>query len=296
MKRTLAVVLALVAVLAVVGVSVATMNRTVSVETGVRYVCTYGHPIGSDVQTLQVKPADARKYHVETKTITCEKHRRAEALYAAAQAALGKGDVKTAESKLTELAKTVAGFKQTDRELADIRAGRKPKPDLSSNNPPPSPSTNTPGAGTPPSKDPTQNPPGDTTQGGGMDPWRDMVPDDLAGFRAEAVSAEELSLSRDYVPGDKSRYDQLVIQVQRYSTPKEAQQAIAAQIAPAYPASKRDAKVGGLSGYFGVNGQKFSVLSLTSGEVVVSLELHATGASPAGSYNDLKRIAEEVLD
>ena len=90
MKRALT--LALVLVLALSLTPLTACSRKVEVKSGKRVVCTYGEIVSDSVRTLQVPAADAGKYTVTTETVTCDRHKRAEALYAAAQKALGQAN------------------------------------------------------------------------------------------------------------------------------------------------------------------------------------------------------------
>jgi hypothetical protein len=287
MKRVLGLVLALT--VAFGGLAGAGCARTVTVRTGTHYVCTYGEVIGDDVRQLQVPAADAAKYTVVTKVVTCARHRAAEAFYASAQAAIRSGDLKTALADLTKSINLDSSFRQAPKQMTEIRAGKKPTPDGSAPTPgssPKTPSPSTPGtSGAPDAPQPL----------GPMDNYRALLPDQIPGFKAEALKVEDLSLSRDYVPADTGRYDQLVVMVEQYSSSGAARRAMAGEIQSAYPSYAADVTVSGLKGYFGANGSGFAVVSLDKGGLLVTLELHATGAKPADLRTVLESIARQVL-
>ncbi len=286
MRRPAVAVLAVVLGVSMLGITAC--QRKVRVETGTKYVCTYGENLGSDVKQIEVPASEAGKYSVTTKTITCSRHQRAESLYLHAQAAIEAGDLAAAKKDLEAILKLDSSFRKAPSQLADIQKGKKPEPDLA-------PVSNSPGRNGPSGEQtsPAQ-PPGGSSPG--MDAYRDMVPDVIVGFTAETISAEDLSLTRAYVPADKSRYDQLVVMVQQCGSPAGAKRVLGTDIKAAYPASGADATVSGLSGYFGANGQGFAVLSLVNGDVLVTLELHATGAKPKDLRSELERLSGTILD
>jgi hypothetical protein len=144
MKRVLGLVLALA--VAFGGLSSAGCSRTVTVSAGTHYVCTYGEVIGDDVRQLQVPAADAGKYAVVTKVITCARHQAAEALYTSAQSAIRTGDLKEALADLAKTLKLDSSFRQAPRQMTEIIAGKKPTPDNMSPNPGSSPKTPPPSA------------------------------------------------------------------------------------------------------------------------------------------------------
>ena len=286
MKR----LLSLLAVLVLGTALLSGCTRMVKVETGTRYVCTYGESLGSDIKQIEVPEKTAASYHVTTKTTTCSRHLQAEDLYLKAQQALKSGDMKKAQTELAAVVALDAGFKQASKQLGDIKSGKKPNPD-----PGFKPAT----PGTPAT---TSTPPGGGKQPGSdgsnpaMDAYRDMVPDVLAGFTAEPITAEAVTLTRSYVPKDKARFDQLIVTVQQCQTPAEATRVRDHEIKPSYSANGASPTVAGLQGYFGTSAQNFAILSLVNGSVLVSLELHATGTKPASLRSDLERIAGQVLD
>jgi hypothetical protein len=289
MRRVLAVILSLVLVLSIG--PLAGCRRTVKVMTGERVVCTYGEVVSDTIRQIEVPEADAGNYSTTTRTITCDRHKKLETLYALVQEALASGDTATAAKNLAEIVKLDPTFRKAAEQLKQIREGKKPKPDTSAPTPP--------GPGSSPTTSPPSNPgttPGPSpAPGGPMENYRFLLPDALPGFSVEALSVEELALTRAYVPKDKGRYDQLVIMVEQYQSSAGAKQAIDTRMRPEYGSSGEDVTVAGLSGYTGVNGQGFLILTLDRSGVLVTFELHATGAKAADLKNDLKTIAAGVL-
>lgn len=280
MKRWIAV--GLLAVVALTAVALVAFNRKVQVSSGTRYVCTYGEALGSDVRTIWVSPKDVAKYAVRTKRITCSRHREAEALYLRAQQRLSEGDVKGAGSDLAAVIKLDASFKQASSQLQQIKQGKKPPSDGAAKGGPPQPpipATSTVDPGTAPSP--------------AMDAYRDLVPDDIAGFTAEAISTEAESLTRSYVPRDKSRYDQLVIMVQQCGSTAASREFVDGAIRSAYP-SGTSVTVSGMSGWFGVNGSGFAALAVVRGEAAVVLELHVTRVPAKSLEQDLRGLTAKL--
>ena len=281
MKRRLAIVGVLAAVAVVAAVAFFAFPRNVEVQSGTRYVCTYGESLGSDVRTLEVREADASKYSVVTKTTTCSRHKQAEDLYLKAQQALKSGDTKNAGKLLAQVVALDPKYKQAAAQVSLINSGKKPAPDTAPTDKPSSPATNTP-------SDPK---PSDSPA---MDGYRWLVPDAIPGFTAEGVSAEALALTRAYAPSDRGRYDQLVIMVQQYRSEAAAKETVNTEVTSAYPSGKKVSQ-SGLSGWFGVNGNGFAALSLARGEIVVTFELHSTTGKPVALESDLREIASRIL-
>lgn len=292
MKRAL-----LVAMLAL-SLAVSSLGVTgckVKVQSGTRYLCTYGEKLGSDIKDLQVKKADAAKYTVKTQTITCSRHQQAEAAYAKAQAALKSGDAKTAKADLAKVVKLDPDFKKAAAQLDQLAKGGKPAPDAG---PIDAADKTDPKAGgkTPPPGDNPKPPPGD--QSPGMNKYLDLVPDEIPGFTAERFVGEDVSLTRAYVPKDKSKYDQLVIMIQQFDSESSAKRGIDTNIKGAYsgsPSSVSLPEAGLKGGYFGTNGSGFAVVSIVNGDALVTLELHATGAKASSLKSELIRLAEIIL-
>ncbi|HEY3316837.1 MAG TPA: hypothetical protein VGK50_00220 [Coriobacteriia bacterium] len=280
MKRWLAVFLA--ASLAIAAIAFVAFPRKVQVTSGTRYVCTYGESLGSDVHTLEVPQGDAGKYTIATKTITCARHRQAEQLYLKAQQEIQSGDLKSALKDLKAVVALDAAFRQAPSQISLINGGKKPKADTGAPQPSADTTKTSGGGGDIPSTSPA------------MDTYRNLLPDRLPGFTAEALNAEPLTLGRDYVPSNAGRYDQLVIMVQQCGSVARSQATVKGQLKSAYPEGK-NVTVSGLAGWFGTNGTGFAALSLVKGEIVITFELHATGAKPASLESDLRSIAEGVL-
>jgi hypothetical protein len=308
MKRLLVLIVMLS--LAVPTLALEGCQRKVRVQTGTRYVCTYGEALGGDVHEVEVPASDAYKYAVNTKTITCSRHQQAENLYLKAQQLIKKGDLKGAAAALASVVKLDPKFRLAAAQLKEAKAGKKPPLD-------PAPTANNSGGNNNSGNNSGGNNSGNNggnnnsgnnngnnngnnsggdTNAPGMDAYRDIVRD-IAGFTGEKVSAESMYLTRAYVPAKKGDYDQLVIMVQQYQDGKAAARALTTDIKSAYPASwATDNNVASLQGGFGTNGQGFAALSLVNGSVLVTFELHATGTKAASLRGELERIAGLQLD
>ncbi len=126
----LVTVIALIATLSiVVSLSSGCAEKTVTVQTGERVVCTYGEEVSSTVHAVKVPADEANKYSVRTKRIKCDRHAQLEALYGEAQNAISKGDLATAEKKLAQVVASDTSFASAASQLADIKSGRKPAVD-----------------------------------------------------------------------------------------------------------------------------------------------------------------------
>lgn len=249
--------------------------KTIEVQSGTQVICTYGEIVSDDVETLVVPENEAGDYSVETSVVTCPLHQKLEDLYAQAQEDIAKGDLKGAREKLAEVVAGDPSNASAQDQLEDIDAGKKPTP--------------SPGPGTgPPSTTPTLTPVGPVLNLVGY------VPDQLAGYSAQAVIADVLSLSRVYLPKTSGDIGQLVIAADQQ---KDAAQATAkvAGVKSAYPSSPATVKVAGKDAYFGTNGRGFAVLATTDGAALVVFEMYSKSGKPANLKGALAEVAELVL-
>ena len=225
-------------------------ERTVSVENGVRVVCTYGHTVSDSVKTIEVPASQASNYSVQTKTITCPKHQQAEKLYGEAQAALAKADLKAAAASLKKVIALDAGFRQAKAQLAEIEAGKKPKPDtaISGGGSPGSSAGGSGAGGSAPEPGSGSSEPSGTADGGekpGTTPGtpgddvepegpvaslRKWLPDDIKGYAAEPLTADAFVLTRNYAPSGGPKTKQLVIAAEQLGNADKVDAALEANI------------------------------------------------------------------
>jgi len=250
-------------------------QQKVTVETGERVVCTYGEVVTDTVKTIEVPADQADRYGVVERTVTCDRHARLAVLYAAAQAAIRSGDLKTAREKLSAVVAGDPLFLKAAAQLADIEAGRTPQPD---------------GGG-----------PSSGTSSGGKQPVGPVanlsrfVPDVLAGYKAQPVLADVYTLTREYVPTGGGDVESLVIAVEQYRDAAAAKQAIAATIKKDYSISPSSPAVNGRTLYFGTDGTRFGLVSWNENGVVVAIEASSKSRKPAGLKGTLVSIVGEIL-
>jgi hypothetical protein len=197
MSRRPVLVLFVIALLSA-GVLLAGCSRTVRVETGERIVCTYGEVVTDTIRTVEVPAAEAADYKVIRETITCDRHKRLEALYAAGQAAILAGDLTTARENLAEVVKTEPQFRNAQQQIDAIDAGQKPVVDTSAPKAPASGATSsTPGGTTPggPTDSPGKEPVGPVAS------LSSFVPDTLPGYKSTPIIADATSASTFTVSG-----------------------------------------------------------------------------------------------
>jgi hypothetical protein len=123
---------------------------------------------------------------------------------------------------------------------------------------------------------------------------RDLVRDDLQGFQAKPLTAGPFSLSRAYVPADRSRLDALAVTVERFRDAASAERRITESVGRRFPGGG-PASAAGLKGYFGTS-DRSAALALDDSGVVLTLEAHASGAAPSALKADLVSMAESLLD
>lgn len=253
----------------------------VTVRTGERVYCTYGELLTDNVRTIQVPADQAKKYSVTRKTILCDKHRRLGELYAVAQEALARGDVKTAEKALTPLVAQDPSFRRAKQQLDEIQSGKKPTADTST------PATATP---TPASDEPAE----DTPATGPSQGMAGYMPDVIAGFTSDPAVTEDFALTRQYYATDRSKFVGLVITAEQAQDKTQAA-SLVSRYKKQYPTGGKTVTVAGRSAYLGTDGRKVAGLVLRDDTIVVVMELAAAGNQPSKITGNLTTIAGNVL-
>ena len=244
-------------------------------ETGERVTCTYGHLVSETVKVIEVPAADADRYGVVSRIVTCGRHKALEKLYAEAQAAIAAGDFKGAKEKLAEVLKGDPRFRKAAEQAKAIDAGKKPAADTGGS------------AG------------GDT--GGGKQPVGPVanltgwVPDTLSGYTAQPVIADELQITREYVSTGSGDIESLVIVVEQFKNTIAARQAITTRIKRDYPVSPSSASVKGRTLYFGTDGRRFALVAWNEGGLVIAIEGSARDRKPAGLKVALTAVADAII-
>ncbi|TLM98168.1 MAG: hypothetical protein FDZ75_02995 [Actinobacteria bacterium] len=247
-------------------------GRTVQVKSGTRTICTEGELVSENVRLVKVPAAEASRYGVKTVTVTCDRHARLAAEYAAAQKSISEGDLKTAGAQLSAIVKSDPGYRQAGSQLKDIQAGKTPTPD---SNVSVKPATGGSSSGSTPKPDK----PGEGSVGGALTQW---TPEKLDGFRAAKPVTDPMAVSREYLPSSTDeRVLSLVIVAEQYRTPKLASAALRTQIKGAYTHDAGSVEVNGRKAYYGTDGKRYAVVAFTDGPVVVACALAARpGTAP----------------
>ena len=272
-RRLTLIIIALLAA----GVLIAGCSRTVRVETGERIMCTYGEVVTDTVRTIEVPADKAAGYKVVTATVTCDRHKRLETLYADAQAAIVAGDLGTARAKLAEVVTVEPLFKNARQQLDTIDAGGRPAPDASASKP--SGSSSPAASATSTAKPATgQEPVGPVAS---LSSW---VPDSLPGYTATPIVADVYTLTREYLPVAGAPTSALVAVVEHYKDSAAAKRAIRNDLGRSYSTGGTTLTIKGRSVYFGTDGQRRAIVAWNEGGVVVAIE----GAVRTGPPSSLK--------
>ena len=264
-------------------------QRTVSVKTGERVVCTYGEQVSSTVRTIEVPAKEAGKYSVTTKQVTCDKHAQLEKLYSEAQTALGKQDFKTAQTKLAEVVKIDATYASAAKQLTAIRNGDKPAPETAGGA---SSSSTTTDTAKPNSNDTTETDDAPKPEG----PVASLLvytPDSIAGYKAKAVGSDVFSVSRQYVPTSAGKIASLMIFAEQQRTSQAAKSWLQANVKSPYSQSARNVRIAGKDAYLGTDGRRFAVIAWTNGPITVVIEADA-GTRPSDAYAALQAVAGKL--
>lgn len=278
MKRLVTTLLFLALAFAVV--ASAGCQKKIEVQTGTRTVCTYGESISQDVRTIKVPADKAGDYRVITVTKTCDRHRKLEALYGAAQLDLAKNDLAAAKSKLTQVVAGDPNFSHARSQLDQLNAGKKPAVD-----------TGKPGGSKPATSTPV---PGGTNPSGPIEALLKWAPDSVSGFTASKPVLDAVSLSRQYEPGSSSSVVSMVIAAEQFRNPSAASTSFGSQVKGRYPRNASTLSVNGHAVYFGTDGRRFAVLGFTQGAVLVVVEMAGEQGGQAGLKDDLIRIAKQL--
>jgi hypothetical protein len=258
--------------------------KMVEVQTGQKVVCTYGETISSTVKTLEVAADKASGYKVTVKTVTCDRHKKLEALYAKAQDQIKAGKLNEARALLAQVLAGDPAFRQALEQLNAINAGKTPTVDTGFV---PGATVST-GTGTSGGTGTGQVPVGP------IDSLKGFVPDTLPGYTASAPIIDVYAISREYVPTVAGRVAGLVISVEQYKSPESAAAAVAAGVKRDYPNKPATVSVKSLKGYFGTDGRQFGVVAFNDGAVVVVIEGQVSSGDPGALSADLTAIATRI--
>lgn len=275
-RRPMIVLVAALSALVLAGLVAGGCSRTVRVETGERIVCTYGEVVTDTVRTIEVPAGKAADYRVVRKTVTCDRHKLLESLYAEAQAAILVGDLGTARVKLAEVVKIEPLFKNAQQQLAAIDVGQTPKVDASAAPASPSGSATSTPSGAAPAEG--QQPVGPVAT---LSTW---VPNTLPGYTSTNIIADVYTLTREYVPSKSVPTGSLVIVVEQYKDAKSAKSAIKNDLGRSYSTAASTFTVSGRSVYFGTDGHAFAIAAWNENGVVVVVQ----GSAKSGSGSKLK--------
>jgi hypothetical protein len=290
-------VLATVLVLTLLPAALSGCQRKVSVQTGERITCRFGDVIKDTVDTVKVPASEAGLYSVKTSFAVCTKHEQLLALYQKAQADITANKMASAQQLLSKVVAVDPKFALAAAQLATLRAGKKPTPDLV---------TTRQSTGTPTSGGGSTSGGNGSTTGGTKPPTSDQpvgptvtlaawAPAALEGFKTGATAADALALSREYVPTPKSAsLEAVVIAVEQFSSGKTAAAGLKDQMEH-YAKSVAAEKIAGRSCIFGTDGKQFAAIGFVNGATLVIVEGHTqAGAQPAALHDELVAVAGKL--
>ncbi len=254
-------------------------ERKVRTETGTRVMCTYGHVVSDTVKVVEVPASQAERYKVVTKTITCDTHKEAEAEYAKAQALIAKGDLKGAAAVLENVVALDAGFKMAAGQLADIKAGKKPRSGTGGG------SGGTGGTG--------GTTGGDKKPVGPVASLSSYVPDTIPGYTAQAIIADVFRLTRNYLPKSRPDVGSMVIVVEQFKNAAAAKVAMSA-VKAHYTVGGKTSEVGGRDVYIGTDGHRFATGVFNDGGVLVLVEVGSESGHPSGVTDEVRSIVAAI--
>lgn len=272
MKRLISAVLAL-ALLSSVMMAGGCAKRKVTVKSGEIVICTAGEIIEDNTKEQEVAVTDVAKYSVTTRVVTCDVHGSIASLYADAQKAITDGDLDAARAKLESVLAQNSNYKKAASQLEQIKAGKKPTPDGDAGGSAEPTSTATP--------DPDEVPTGPIVS------LIKYIPDTIAGYSAQGITADPTVITRNYIPASESS-DLLVITAEQVVDAKMAATTLAS-LKKSYPNSGATVDLGSVKAYFGTQSE-FAFIAFSEGAVVVSVEMHVA----SGKAVDLKSAIVKV--
>jgi len=274
-KILIGVAVVVVALVVLAAVSSRVQPELVSVKTGEVVVCTSGEVVEDNTKELQVPPSEVAEYSVTMRTITCPDHQDLAKLYGEAQKAIADGDLTTASEKLQQVVAVNLTYKKASEQLEQIAAGKTPKADTDTGTTDNAPSTTKPDEST----DPVSN-------------LTKYVPDKIAGYSAQGVTADPASITRNYLP-TSGKADLLVISAEQAVDKKSAANMIAT-LKTNYPSSAAKVSIGSKTGYFGVR-DSAAVVLVADRAIVVTFTMHAKQGGGAALKSALLKVARAVL-
>lgn len=266
--KTVATILAVgtAVVLAVYLLAISGCSPMVSVQTGTKTLCRYGHAVSEDIRTVKVRANAVDRYAIVTKYVVCPNHREAEQLVADAKRALGRGDGEEAEKLLAKAFETAPDVDDPDGLAARLGVKRptaRPRPAT--------PTTPTP-------KSPTTKAP----SGGGVISPVDLIaalPRSLPGYQFSSENRSSVSASRVFY-GVSAPPREVIVQV-TYVGSASAYESWARPIKLSYSVSGATLKVGSRTVYFGTDGKRFATAIWRNGGAALQVEAVAKSGAPA---------------
>lgn len=241
---------------------------TVSVQTGTRTQCSYGHPVSEDIKTVRVPADKAASSRVVTKYITCPRHLEAERLMAQANAALAKGD-KNKAKKLVKQAFAKASDVEDPSGLSAKLKVTRPAGDTGTSS-----GGGTSGGGTSGGTKPTGE--------GVVSPVDLMVslPKSLPGYVLLSENRSMIAATRTF-RGTTALPQQLVVQVTYVGSEQGYEDWFEDRVKVAYTSSPQTVRAGGQKVYFATDGKRFATGVWYRGGGAFQVEAAAKSGSPA---------------
>lgn len=282
---------------------------SVPVKTGKKVVCRYKHTISDQTYTLRIPKSLADRFKVEKETSICERHKKAEALYAQAQNEIAAKKYSKAKKTLKEVQKLDPKFKKTESQISAIdkvessTGGGKTSGGSSGTSGGDSGGTSPPGTsggnGTSPGGTPDTNTGGNGGTGGGTAP----VPIDLAallpqvdvpGYSRGTLLESGNSAQIDYLPSPSTRgtASSLLITVRNMDSADKAKNFIENTSKIAWPNNQKQLSIRDNKAYFGTNIYGYANLSWPNDVVVYEVQMLSAKATPEKLYSDIVKIAD----
>ena len=277
LKRVALIVIVLALLLG--GVMGCKKEQTVTVKRGEIVLCTEGEIISDTTEDVTVPESEVANYSVTTRIETCDVHKKLADLYAQAQAAISKGDLKSAEKLLNELVGLDPTYADAGDQLLQITQGKTPTPGESAQ------ADGNDGGSTPPSGD-------EETPTGPVMSLAKYVPDTLTGFVAQVLTADAFVLTRDYIPAKEGDIRHLVVVAEQFQDGDAAREA-AGSIKFTYSDDSESFKIGNMEAYFGTT-HNVAIVTFIDGGIMVAVEGTATSDDGTTIAATLKAVAEEI--
>lgn len=257
------------------------LSLTVPVKVGAKEYCKYGELLSDKTKTIYVPWWRANNYKARVVTRLCDKHRRAEELYAEARDLVKQGNLAEAKKKLAQAALLTPTIPAVRQELARVEkqlassAGAKAGTGKNGGK--------TPGSGKRPPAKPS---------GPGFDLSK-LLPSSIPAYAPGKVYRQNDLASRDFRPLSPDGVEALLLSVQWVPSAKTAAANINRARRDVWRNDQENLDVRGYTGHFGTDGKTYAYLVWYEKKLIFQVQAHSSGGTPWELKEEMRSLADE---